>query len=380
MTADVVIAGAGPAGCVAAVVLARAGARVRLLDRATFPRPKLCGDTVNPGALAILRRLGLTAADAGLPVGGMLVTGPAGVSVDARYRGGLLARAISRADFDHALLACAADAGAAVEEGTLVQGPLVVDDRVAGVRVRGRDGGDVPLAARVVIAADGRESRLARACALARHPARPRRWAVGAYFAGAVGLRERGEMHLRGTHYIGLSPLPGGLANACVVTADRARLRRPAEFLLATIAADRELGPRFRGARMVDRATVLGPLAVDCPAPGVSGLLLAGDAAGFIDPMTGDGLRFAIRGAELAALEALRVLETGASDAHVRLQAARRREFGRKWRVNRALRRLSGSWEALCVAACATRVSERPLVRLIHYAGDLPRAGDPLAA
>ena len=380
MTTDVVIAGAGPAGCVAAIVLARAGARVRIVDRATFPRPKLCGDTVNPGALAILRRLGLTAADAGLPVGGMLVTGPAGVAVDAQYRGGLVARALSRADFDYALLTCAANEGAAVEEGTLVQGPIVENGRVGGVRLLGRGGRETPLTARLVIAADGRESRLARACALARHPARPRRWAVGAYFAGATGLRERGEMHLRGTHYIGVSPLPGGLANACVVTADRARLRRPEAFLLATIAADRELGPRFAGARMADRAVVLGPLAVDCPMPGAPGLLLAGDAAGFIDPMTGDGLRFAIRGAELAAVEALGVLETGAADAHVRLQAARRREFGRKWRVNRALRRLSGSWEALCVAACATRVSERPLVRLIEYAGDLPHAGSRVAA
>ena len=66
---DVLIVGAGPAGAVAATVLARAGARVRIVDRATFPRDKLCGDTVNPGTLALLRRLGLAAAiDArGLP-------------------------------------------------------------------------------------------------------------------------------------------------------------------------------------------------------------------------------------------------------------------------------------------------------------------------
>ena len=56
------IAGAGPAGAIAAIVLARAGVRVRVLDRARFPRDKLCGDTVNPGALAVLARLGLDAA------------------------------------------------------------------------------------------------------------------------------------------------------------------------------------------------------------------------------------------------------------------------------------------------------------------------------
>ena len=57
---DVIICGAGPAGSVAATVLARGGARVLLLDRARFPRDKLCGDTMNPGTVAILRRLGLT--------------------------------------------------------------------------------------------------------------------------------------------------------------------------------------------------------------------------------------------------------------------------------------------------------------------------------
>ena len=61
---DVLIAGAGPAGAVAATVLARAGARVLVLDRAQFPRPKLCGDTLNPGALAVLQRLGLGCAAA----------------------------------------------------------------------------------------------------------------------------------------------------------------------------------------------------------------------------------------------------------------------------------------------------------------------------
>ena len=56
MRDDVIIVGAGPAGSVAATVLARAGVRVRLIDRSTFPRDKLCGDTLNPGTLAVLRR------------------------------------------------------------------------------------------------------------------------------------------------------------------------------------------------------------------------------------------------------------------------------------------------------------------------------------
>jgi len=84
---DVLIVGAGPAGAVAGVILARRGARVRLVDRATFPRDKLCGDTVNPGTLARLSALGLAGGiDArALRVDGMLVTGEGDVAIAGRY-------------------------------------------------------------------------------------------------------------------------------------------------------------------------------------------------------------------------------------------------------------------------------------------------------
>src|SRR4029077_1735826 len=99
---DVVIVGAGPAGSVAATVLARAGARVRLVDRATFPRDKLCGDTVNPGTLGVLRRLGLADATeaGGLPIDGMRVTGEGGVVIEGRYPDGVCGRALLRRDLD----------------------------------------------------------------------------------------------------------------------------------------------------------------------------------------------------------------------------------------------------------------------------------------
>jgi menaquinone-9 beta-reductase len=75
---DVVIVGAGPAGSLAAIILSRAGLRVRIFDRARFPRPKLCGDTLNPGALRTLARLLSidTLRTSALPIDGMLLTGP----------------------------------------------------------------------------------------------------------------------------------------------------------------------------------------------------------------------------------------------------------------------------------------------------------------
>jgi flavin-dependent dehydrogenase len=375
---DVVIAGAGPAGAVAALVLARGGARVLALDRARFPRDKLCGDTVNPGALAVLVRLGLAGAVAGaLQLEGMIVTGADGARVVGRY-GTLHGGSLSRRQLDAALAREASAAGAQIDENVLVLGPLVESTRggeaVTGLRIKRRDGRELPVAARIVIAADGRHSRVGRTLGLSRAAPHPRRWAVGAYFDGVEGLANFGEMHVRHGHYIGVAPLPGGLGNACLVASALRRIP-PRELLVESLSADPLLRERFRGARIVSNVTCLGPLAVDCPVAGAPGLLLAGDAAGFVDPMTGDGLRFAFRGGELAALEALRTLEHGGlSDAHRRLGEVRATEFGSKWRFNRTMRLLVAHPGAVRAAEYAAALAPRVLQRAIRYAGDVHAA------
>ena len=176
---------------------------------------------------------------------------------------------------------------------------------------------------------------------------------------------------MRRGRYIGIAPLPGGLVNACVVTADRGALHKPMQLLLDTLRSDPAFSHRFADARAVTRAVCLGPLGVEASASGVPGLLLAGDAAGFIDPMTGDGLRFAMRGGELAAGVALSALEHGRDDGHHALARARRREFASKWRFDRALRALSGSSMALAIASRAARLAPHYLERTIAYAGDV---------
>ena len=127
---------------------------------------------------------------------------------------------------------------------------------------------------------------------------------------------------------------------------------------------------RFARARLVQPPVVLGPLAVDASDAALDGLLMAGDASGFIDPMTGDGLRFAIRGAELAAIAALEALEHRWDGVHDRLDRRRRREFGAKWRFNRTLRALVASPPAVGAAALGARFAPAVLRAVINTAGD----------
>jgi len=136
------------------------------------------------------------------------------------------------------------------------------------------------------------------------------------------------------------------------------------------VTRDAALRDRFAGARFAAPPVMLGPLAVDARPVTLDGLLLAGDAAGFIDPMTGDGLRFAIRGAELTALAATDALAHGWDGVHTRLAEQRRRAFAAKWRFNRAVRSLSLSPSAVAVAAAGARVAPAVLRRAMIYAGD----------
>ena len=391
---DVLVVGAGPAGAVAAAVLARAGARVGLVDRASFPRDKLCGDTVNPGALALLDRLGLASAAyaRGLPVDGMRLTGEGGVVIDGRYPRGLTGRALPRRDLDWALVQAAIAAGASFESSVVVRRAVLSGaaggPAVGGAIAAGR-GAECALPARVTIAADGRRSTIAFGLGLARHPRRPRRWAIGGYYDGATSQRRLrdvsgtsrsalGEMHVRRNGYIGIAPVPDDLTNVCLVRpfapGDLA-IADPATLLRRALDADPLLRDRFAAARLVAPPTVLGPLAVDVAPARIDGLFLAGDAAGFIDPMTGDGLRFAIRGGELAAHAALDALEHGWRGVHARLDGQRAREFAAKWRFNRTLRALVASPRAVTAAAAGARIAPSLLRAAIEYAGDCRLAG-----
>jgi flavin-dependent dehydrogenase len=301
----------------------------------------------------------------------MVLTGPGGAAISVDYPHAASGAAILRRDLDDMLLDAAVAAGADFMPASPVLGPLITaGGRVSGVRLPGGRGA---CAAPVVIAADGRSSRLARVLGLARAAAPPSRWAFGSYFSGIDGLTTRGEMHIRDDGYIGIAPLRNGIANVCVV---RARTDiQPGCAAHAVIAralsGDRLLSPRCGSAFPVEPTVALGPLAVEAVAAGCPGLLLAGDAAGFIDPMTGDGLRFALRGGELAARAALAELETGRA-AYEDLRRARRLEFAPKWCFNRALRQFVSWPHGVRLASVVAARWPFPFEVLVRIAGDIP--------
>jgi flavin-dependent dehydrogenase len=155
------------------------------------------------------------------------------------------------------------------------------------------------------------------------------------------------------------------------VTAARLGGRTPLDVVRETIQADPRLASRFARASFDSDVVVMGPLAVETAGPGIPGLLLAGDAAGFIDPMTGDGLHLAMRGADLAADAAEAALRTGAfARAPVDLARARHRAFAGKLRFNRVLRALVDSPRAVRLAGRAADFAPGLIRQVVHVAGD----------
>lgn len=341
---DAVVVGGGPAGSTTATLLTRAGAAVALCDAARFPRHKICGEYVPPAALETFARLGLlerVKAAAPLRHVGMAVISPDGTKVLGRYGGEARGLALRRYDLDRILLDGARRAGVTVLEGTRVTALARGTDGVFAVRLHG--GGS--LRARAVVGADGRNSLVARRLGLRRSEPRHRKWAVMGHFRDVETGGDHGEMIVTPYGYCGINPLPQGLANVCIVV-DRADIRaaapggsRLAGFFAERIAAHPLTRRRMERASLADGLWATGPLACRASDSIADGVLLVGDAAGFYDPFTGEGIGMALRGAELAAGVLARAL--GAGDVTRRAlapyAAARRAAFRDRLRLDRLL-------------------------------------------
>jgi len=348
---DVVVVGGGPGGSAAAILLAERGWSVALLDKAAFPRPKICGEYLSPEAARVMDRLGvLKAVDAAgaQPLHGMRIVAPDGTVLDGTYPTGGPWRgyrdhalAIRREVLDRILLERARALPVDVRERHRVSGLIVEGGVVRGVKVETPEGALLEMRSRLVVGADGRASVVAHALGLVR-PHRLRRLALIQHVSGIEGLGDRGEIYVDPPDYCILNPVAPGIVNVgLVVPLAHAKpySSRLETFMEARLRQLRHVPARLAGMKAEGPVTAMGPLAYRVGEPRVGGVLLAGDAAGFYDPFTGEGLYTALRSAELLAEVAHPALTTGdvSAAALAPYARARRAAFADKARVTQAL-------------------------------------------
>ncbi len=352
MLSDVAIVGAGPAGTAAAITLARAGRHVVLVDKATFPRDKFCGDGLTAGALRLLEDLGLQPETVASwrAVSDVRIRSPRGrvVPLALPQGGGLYAAVARRRDLDAALVDLARRAGAEVHEGRAVTGARQDAERVT-LHLAGDPGGGVAderLEARHVIGADGMWSPLRKQLGLDR-PGYRGEWHAFRQYADHVSpaaARELWVMFERDLMpgYFWSFPVGDGQANIGfgIVRGGERRIREMKQLWPDLLAR-----PHIRALLGPD-AEPLGthrawPIPCDLRGVVVSDgrVLFVGDAIAAADPMTGEGIGQALATGRWAAEAVLASPARRPLDAARRYQQVVRRHLARDQRFAGVLSR-----------------------------------------
>jgi geranylgeranyl reductase family protein len=315
--ADVIVVGAGPSGSTAAYYLAQAGLDVLLIEKSRFPREKVCGDGLTPRAVKALIALGV---DVSEEVGWLrnkglrVIGGGLRLELDwpelSSYPGYGLVR--TRVSLDEQLARRAQAAGVKLLEGTTVTGPLLDSGgRIAGVHAQAEAEEKPTYRARVVVAADGNSSRLSVAMGLRKRDDRPMGVAVRTYYTSPrhdddyleswLDLWD-GDRLLPGYGWIfgmgdGTSNVGLGLLN----TSDAFGKTDYRELLKRWLRSmPEEWGYVEENRTEPVRGAAL-PMGFNRTPHYHQGLLLAGDAAGMVNPFNGEGIAYAMESGEILA-------------------------------------------------------------------------------
>ena len=369
--ADVIVVGAGPAGSAAATHLARAGLDVLLLEKSTFPRPKVCGDGLTPRGVKQLIDLGIDCSEQNgwLHNRGLRVLG-GGVSLELEWP--TLATfpdygvVRPRQDFDELLVRHAEKSGARLHEATTVT-EATLDERtgrvtgVVGHVGKGKDKHPVAFRAPLTLACDGVNARLGRSVGVDRRDDRPMGVAVRRYYRSPRTHDDYLESHLElwdrsdpanpkllpgygwifgmgdGTSNVGLGIL--STSSAYGSTDYRALLR---SWLDGT---PEEWGFREDNAEGAVGGAAL-PMGFNRTPHYLPGMLMVGDAGGMVNPFNGEGIAYAMESATIAARCAVQALARSGPAAEKALQGypvQMREALGGYYRIGNVFSRLIGN-------------------------------------
>lgn len=325
---EVIVVGAGPGGATAATALAQAGRDVALLDRQRFPRDKICGDAISLGAIRIMNDLGMAGKIAAArargefyPLDGMRLVSPSGRTLEVPFHRGPAdedSYVAPRLYYDAVIQQQAIDSGACFEQAE-VEAPLLADGRVVGVRAR-RNGAMHEYRAPLVIAADGVTSTIMRQLRpeAEQHVDMHRAVALRAYVEGMELFPHKVEFFLYEEvlpGYAWIFSAGDDLANIGlgmrldVFRRNKHNLKKMLRDFLAMPA----IRSRLREGHVV-RDVAIWQLSFGSQKGlqhAFDGALLVGDAAGFINPLTGGGIHNALISGLLAAETAGEALKRG---------------------------------------------------------------------
>lgn len=315
---DVIIVGAGPGGSSLALGLAKANKKVLLLDKASFPRDKTCGDGISGKSVALLRELGIEK-DVGNALGakifGVTVSSPNGMQVDIPMQGQNYGYCIRREVFDNVLFEQAKQR-VETKENFAVTDLIEENGFVVGVKGLADKTQAQEFRARVVVGADGATSIVAAKLGLSKHLPDHHIVAIRAYYEGVLDLTDKIEIHfidgvLPG--YFWIFPVETGKCNVGLgmVTSElQKRGVKLDQLMLDAIAQNDLFKNRFKNAKLV--GPIKGwnlPLGSTKRKSFGNGFLLIGDAASLIDPFTGEGIGNALYSAKIASEEIVKALE-----------------------------------------------------------------------
>jgi len=292
---DAAIVGAGPAGAATAIHLAERGLRVVLLERSQGDRRKACGEGIFPRGLEELRRLDVhpQVEALGAPLSGVRFHARP-YEATATFGAGSRGLGMQRSDLDPLLRRRAVEVGVGLRLGTGVRSLVRGRGRFTGVETE--DGERIEAA--VVIGADGLRSRVRRLAGLER-PQRRRRYGISAHLQLSAPVERFVDIHFHDDAEVYVTPVGPTTVNVAMLfrRGMRAASGGPSEAFRGLLQADASLA----GGTLLDEPVAAGPFPAASRRPWRDNLVLVGDAAGFVDAISGEGISTSLLSARACA-------------------------------------------------------------------------------